>query len=253
MEVGVNLFSLRTLLSDEKGVFETFEKLKDMGVSYIQFSGAKYDADMLVKASEILPIVLTHVSYDRIVGDTDALIEEHKRFGCYNIGLGGFVIDALFDKEKCISTIDALEKAAVKCLENGMKLTHHHHSLEFKKLFGDKTVFDMILERAPHLNITIDTYWLQHGGVDVCDYIKKIGHRCECIHLKDYVIAGKTYEELKPAFERVGYGNMDFHSIMKAAKESGIKYFLIEQDDACEKENPLGQIGDSVNYCRREL
>ena len=253
MEIGLNLWSIRTMLSDEKNVLQTFEKLKEMGISYVQYSGCVYNVDVLKKAAKVLPIVLTHVPYDRIINDTDKLIEEHKEFGCKNIGNGCFPYQGLFDKEKCIEIIDNLERVAIKMEENGMKLFHHHHSIEFNKLFGEKRIWDVLMERAPHLNITLDTYWMQYAGAPVNEYIEKLSGRVGCIHLKDYIIEGDTPETLKPAFERVGYGNMNFHDIVSAAKKSGTEYFLIEQDDACDKPNTLGLIEDSVNYCRSEL
>ena len=88
MEVGVNLFSLRTMLQTERGIYDTFTALKKAGAAYVQYSGGLYNVTVLKNAAEILPVVLTHVPYERIVNDTETLMEEHAIFGCKNIGLG---------------------------------------------------------------------------------------------------------------------------------------------------------------------
>ena len=90
MNAGLNLFSIRTLIDTEEHFLETAKKLKEMGYSYLQFSGAEFDADRIKRVSEAtgLPIVLTHVPMDRILNDTAALMEDHAKFGCHNIGLG---------------------------------------------------------------------------------------------------------------------------------------------------------------------
>ena len=87
---GINLYSLRNSIKTEPELLETAFKLREMGYSFLQFSGTAFDADMIKRVSDEsgLPFVLTHVPMDRIIGDTEALMEEHARFGCKNIGLG---------------------------------------------------------------------------------------------------------------------------------------------------------------------
>ena len=71
MEVGVNLFSLRTMLQTEREIYDTFTALKKAGAAYVQYSGGLYNVTVLKNAAEILPVVLTHVPYERIVNDTE--------------------------------------------------------------------------------------------------------------------------------------------------------------------------------------
>ena len=108
MEVGVNLFSLRTMLQTEREIYDTFTALKKAGAAYVQYSGGLYNVTVLKNAAEILPVVLTHVPYERIVNDTETLMEEHAIFGCKNIGLGCYPAEGLFDKNKCFEIIEAL-------------------------------------------------------------------------------------------------------------------------------------------------
>ena len=89
---------------------------------------------------------------------------------------------------------------------------------------------------------------------DLWDLIRALKGKINCVHLKDYGMAGGPSPwDIKPTFERVGYGNLDFKKIVPVCKESGATYFLIEQDNAVSFDDPLGQIRDSVEYIRREL
>ena len=101
MSFGLNLYSIRNLIANEADFLDTATRLSEMGYSYMQFSGAPFDADMIKRVSEKsgLPVCLTHVPYDRIVHDTAALMEEHSRFGCRYIGLGAMPLDNIKNED----------------------------------------------------------------------------------------------------------------------------------------------------------
>ena len=107
---------------------------------------------------------------------------------------------------------------------------------------------------APYINFTLDTYWIQYGGNDVVETIKKLKGRIECVHFKDYMIAvnaeGKGFE---PRFAPVGDGNINFARALEAAREAGAKYFLVEQDNAALLPDTLGQVERSVKYVAANL
>ena len=258
MEAGINLFTLRQAIKTEEEFLATANRLREMGYSYMQFSGAPFDADMIKRVSDAsgLPVVLTHVPMERIIEDTDALMEEHARFGCKNIGLGMMPKRVIADESACKAKIDELERAGERMAECGFKFFYHHHNFEFYKHNGE-TVFDYILKNTKHINFTADTYWLQYGGVDVCEYLKKLSGRCECVHLKDYrqkfVIKDDGKPDFVPEFAPVGDGTVNFKSAVAAAKESGAKYFLVEQDNAPSFENPFAEVERSIKYIREVL
>ena len=114
--LGLNLFSIRNYLDTEEHFLEAAKALKEMGYSYIQFSGAPFDPQMIKRVIDAtgLKVVLTHVPMDRILNDTEALMDEHASIGCYNIGLGMMPIDAMKDEALCRETIDKLNEAGAK-------------------------------------------------------------------------------------------------------------------------------------------
>ena len=257
MEFGLNLYSVRNLVGTPEGFRETCHTLKEMGYGSIQISGVPYDPELIKSVSEEtgLPVVLTHVGIDRILNDTDALMDEHAYFGCQNIGLGSFPFTAMEDYEKMVEQIAQLNEAGEKMAKRGFKFFYHNHHYEFFK-HGDTTVYDYMIENTPFVNFTLDTYWLQYGGVSIVKYVKKMKDRIDCVHLKDYRIVhkkGKTPEDfgpVEPAYAPVGDGTLDFDEIIPAMKASGTKYFIVEQDNAAYLPDTLEQVGRSIRYLK---
>lgn len=256
MEFGLNLYSIRNLLKTEEGFLDTTHKLCEMGYDCMQFSGMPFDADMITRVSREsgLPVVLTHVPMDRILDDTDALMEEHSRFGCTRIGLGMMAVKYMTDESEFKSMVERLERAAQKMSENGFSFFYHNHHYEFRRT-GDITLMEYMLQNAPHINFTFDTYWAQYGGVGVLDYVKKLNGRIECVHLKDYMVNFSTNAEGKlsvaPLYAPVGDGNINFKEIIPEMQKSGTKYFIVEQDNATDLPDPLGQVERSIKYLKK--
>lgn len=256
MKVGLNLYSIRNLIQTEEDFLQTALKLKEMGYSYMQYSGAPFDAEKIKRVSEAsgMPVVLTHVPYDRIVNDTEKLIEEHLSFGCKNIGLGMMPMDLLIDEALCKEAVYKLNEAGKIMAEKGVKFFYHHHHYEFIK-HNNQTVFDYIVETAPYINFTLDTYWLQYAGKDILATLDRLKGRYSCVHLKDYEIYINTNKNnsIEPTFAPVGDGNIDFKTIVKKMKEYNVEYYLVEQDNAAIRPDTLNQVERSIKYIVKEL
>lgn len=256
MQAGLNLYSIRNYLDTEERFLEAAMALKEMGYSYMQYSGGAFDADRIarVSARSGLPVILTHVPMDRIINDLQALMEEHEKFGCKNIGLGAMPPDAIADEVKCKSMIEQLNRAGETMQQNGFSFFYHHHHFEFFK-HGEQTVFDYIIENAPHINFTLDTYWLQYGGVDIGNTIDRLKGRICCVHLKDYMITNAPDKPgaFTPVFAPVGDGNIDFASLIPRMQAAGAQYFLVEQDNAATLPNTMEQVERSIRYIKNHL
>ena len=97
---------------------------------------------------------------------------------------------------------------------------------------------------------------MHYGGEDPAAFFGKLNGRTQCVHLKDYRIDRERGEDsvwLKPAFAPVGSGTLDFKKIVAAAKQAGAEYFFVEQDDACDYPDPLGEAKKSIDYIKEKL
>ena len=264
MNAGLNLYSIRNLIETEESFLDTAKKLKEMGYSYLQYSGGPYEPDRIRRVSEAtgLPIVLTHVPLDRMRNDLDKLLEEHESFGCKNVGLGSIPIaeliseDGVIEEKKCKATIAELESIGAAMAAKGFKFFLHNHHFEFMRMSNGERIFDYMVENAPHINLTLDVYWLQYAGMDIIATAKQLAGRIGCVHLKDYAVLktpGGEMFDLHPTFESVGYGNIDFKAVVPALKEAGAEYFLVEQDNAALLPDTLHQVERSIRYILNEL
>ena len=259
MNAGLNLYSIRNLIKTEEDFLDTAIKLREMGYTTLQYSGGEFLPDRIKRVSEAagLPVCLTHVPFDRIINEPEKLMEEHALFNCKSIGLGALSSKLLLDESELKKAIESLNKAGELMRQNGFRFCYHHHSFEFFKL-GEETVFDYMLKNAPCVDFTVDTYWLQYGGVDVLKTIDRIGDRMAYLHLKDYKIAAKPKDDgvsfkYEPDFAPVGDGNMDFVAIIEKAKTMNVAGFLVEQDNAALLPDTLEQVKRSIDYIKKNF
>jgi sugar phosphate isomerase/epimerase len=119
----------------------------------------------------------------------------------------------------------------------GMKILIHNHAGEFEKLENSqKTQYDVLLaETDPALvAMQLDIGWARVAGQDVLKMFRKHPGRYELWHIKD-VIGLKNAEpgkRPKTTFVPVGQGEIDYKPLFAAAKLAGMKYFVVEQDNA---------------------
>lgn len=254
MKFGLNLYSIRNLIDTDDKFIDTCLKLKAAGYDFLQYSGIEFKVDKVKRElDEVgLPVYLTHVPMDRILNDTDALIKEHKEIGCRNIGLGG----VFKPMQEFKPLIDKLRVAAKKISDAGLKFFYHNHMHEFSKDETGKTYYDYIIETAPEINFTLDTYWVQRGGVDFYDLVKRIAGRVDCVHLKDHSVILDGDPEKCVFINKecpCGDGTLDFHKMIPAVLDAGAKYLFVEQDNAAEKEDSLGEVIKSVIYLKNNF
>ena len=249
MLIGAQLYSARKYLETKEGIDEAFRRSKEAGYDCVQYSGApdggNFDPEYLKSVIDKyeLPVVLTHVSFDRLLNETENEIKKHLAIGCRNIGIGGVPTEKLVDEEKLKELALQLNVITEKVTAAGCKFYYHNHSIEFFRLPCGKTVLEYLVENVPGMNITLDTHWVQRGGADVLETIEKLAGRLECVHLKDYAVNSKWEAKFAP----VGDGNLNWKKILPAFEKAGAKYALVEQDDAQEYGEPFDCLIKSRN------
>ncbi len=254
MKIGIQLFSVRKCLETPEQMDETFKRVKEMGYQCVQLSGfqhvkekgAGFDVEQVnaLIAKYGLEVNLTHIAPDRLENDLDAVIADHKAIGCANIGLGsmpgvwGKFNEGGVDEAFVAEFVEKYDAIAKKIAEAGLKFFYHNHAFEFVKLPSGQTIMDYIIEKSKYINFTLDTHWLQRGGVSIIEYIKKLNGRIECVHLKDYIMVDNNTVKFAP----VGVGVINWADVVSTLKECSVKYAFVEQDDAVDYDDPFGQI-----------
>ena len=92
--------------------------------------------------------------------------------------------------------------------------------------------------------------------MDILSTIDRLHGRIGCVHLKDYSVQwnnDSTGFPMLPQYERVGYGNLDFKTIVPRMRQAGAQYFFVEQDNAADLPDTLNQVECSIRYILAEL
>ena len=236
MKTGAQLYTVRLFTQTAPDFRETMRRVAEIGYETVQLSATGSEITPQI-AREIademgLKIVLTHSDINRIRKDTEQLIRDHEVMGCRYIGIGS--MPEKYRNPDWIRrfAVDFKEPARM-IKEAGMRLMYHNHAFEFEKT-GGTYLMDYLLDAfAPdELGITLDTYWVQTAGGDVCQWIERLADRIPCVHLKDRGIVNGQ-EVMAPVME----GNMNFPAILEALKKTDCEYALVEQDTCLE--NPF--------------
>jgi len=234
MILGAQLYTVREFTQTERDFDKTIRKIADIGYKTVQVSAigpipAQTIADIL--ASHGVSCVITHTNPLRIKDETEAVIAEHRITGTDYIGIGMMPQEYRGSLDGVKRFVADYSKAAELIHAAGMTLMYHNHDLEFEK-FDGRLVMDHIADN-PLIGFTLDTYWVQAGGADPCQWLRKLSGRVDVIHVKDM-----AWRDGGQRMCEVMEGNLNWPGIIEAAKDAGVIHAMVEQDD-CHSADPF--------------
>ena len=140
--------------------------------------------------------------------------------------------------------VEVFTKSGEACKKNGVQFAYHNHVSEFDEVGGHRP-FDYILNNTEKdlVKMELDLGWATKAKQDPVQLFKLHPGRFPLWHVKDL---DKT--TLEPT--EVGAGYIDFKRIFDNSKESGMKYFFVEQDGA---PKPLEDVTASYNDLKKML
>lgn len=167
--IAAQMYTLREYTQTPEALRESMRKVSSIGYQAIQISGIGPMDPRLVKeyADEFnLKICATHVPWDRLVNDLDALAAEHKLWDCKYIGLGSLPAEYQTSQEG-YRTFAKLASGIARTLkeEYGLQFVYHNHDFEFER-FDGLTGMDVLLQDSdPEVfGFELDLYWVQAGA-----------------------------------------------------------------------------------------
>ena len=242
------LYTIREYTKTLEDFDASMKKVADMGYTAVQVSGIGPIPHKDVKAvtdNYGLKICITHVGFDYLQDDIDSAIAQHKLWDCPNVAIGS--LPQSYSGSEAGFRQFAKDASAVgkKLAEADLTFSYHNHSFEFVR-YGGRTALDIIYAESDpqYLKAEIDTYWIQHGGGDVREWILKMKDRMPVIHFKDMVMV-----DGKQTMAEIGEGNLNWPGIIKACEVVGVAWYAIEQD-VCQR-NPFESLEISYNNLRK--
>ena len=265
LPVAVQVYSVRK--DAEADLRGTLEKIKEIGYDGVEFAGlyGNDPAEIKKMCEEIgLIPISAHVPYRDMIKDPEGVLADYATIGCKFVAVPYLVPEDRPGTEgfpEVIKNVKILGEVAKKL---GMTLLYHNHDFEFIKLDG-KYALDILYEEVPAdlLQTELDTCWVNVGGENPSEYVKKYSGRAPVVHLKDFF--GEKSEDMyeligiekkapkRPGnfeFRPVGSGLQDFPSILKASEEAGATWVVVEQDNPSMGLTPMESIAKSREYLK---
>ncbi|GAB2545504.1 sugar phosphate isomerase/epimerase family protein [Spirosoma aerophilum] len=249
---GVQLYSARDVLpKDPKGIMT---QLANMGYKQFEsFSGAQgflWGLEPKEMKSFLdglgVKMVSTHFNFRGDMEKPDGLKKSIEM--AHGAGLTYLLCPYIgpqktWDDWKKIA--DMFNKAGEEVSKAGLKFGYHNHDYSFRPLDG-KLPQEYLLANTDPKNVMfeLDLCWIDVAGVNTAEHLKKYGKRYELCHVKDY-----TVQAGKPVQNDLGKGNVDFKKTLRVAMDSGIKYFLVEQEEYAE--SPMVSLKNDAEYMKK--
>ncbi len=262
--VAVQAYSVRGDVKENMRA--ALEAIKEMGYDGVEFAGlygnSPEDVKKMCEEIGLVPLS-AHVPYLNMVENND-LLKDYATIGCKFVVVPYLSGDYRPGTDKFGEVIENIKVLGAKANELGMTLLYHNHDFEFVKLDG-KYALDVLYEKvsADLLQTELDTCWVNVGGENPAEYIRKYAGRSPVVHLKDFYgeKSEDMYEligiastapkrpgnfELRP----VGSGIQDFPAILKACEESDVSWVVVEQDNPSMGLTPMECIKKSREYLK---
>lgn len=245
-EIGLQLYTLRDLMAED--FVGTLKKVSDIGFRAVELHhyGGLTPTELKRLLDDLgLRAVSSHVALTRLEDEMDVVIDEAKSIGLEYIVCPYLPEERRGSKADYDALIAILGKAADACNAAGLKLAYHNHDFEFTTFDGTPALDLLLGALEPKgAQMELDVYWAHKAGYQPTDYLRRYAGRSDLLHTKD--VSKDTGE-----FETVGKGVLDWNAIFAAAKEAGVKYYVVEQDRC--PGDPLESIASSLAFLRESL
>jgi sugar phosphate isomerase/epimerase len=259
-KVGVQLYTLRNQIGkDAKG---TLKKVAELGFGEVEnfgYSGKFFGMTPAEYKSVLGDLGLTapsgHYMYGNfgnkkipgtVLNGWEKAVEDAAAIGQQYMVIAYLMPEERGDIDNYKRTAEGISKAAEVCKKSGIQLCYHNHDFEFEAQNGILP-FDILTKETPAelVKIELDLYWASKAGQDPVSLFKQHKGRIALWHVKDMDNTPKKH------FTEVGNGVIDFASIFKNAKASGMKHFFVEQDEC--PGSPFDSIAKSIGHIKSNL
>lgn len=234
--ISLQMYTLRDYTQNKENMADTLDKVGKIGYRNVQISVPGYLTTVELKSM----LDANGLSADSVFAPTGSIVEKISDIIRTASTLNTNVVrtdsipEALRDSDEGYRKFaEALNKEGKILRENGITFLYHFHAFEFIN-FGDIRGIDILLNETDpdYVHFQPDVFWLTNAGVEPSSGLYMFKGRAEYMHVKDYAITKPTgeMESVPRSFAPVGMGNLNWPGILKAARDIGIRRFVVEQD-----------------------
>ena len=165
---------------------------------------------------------------DNVKHSLDTALAMNQKF----LNLPAFMPDHFSTRRGVERVVELLNEAGELCSKQGVLFGYHNHDWEFADVEG-VIPFEYMLEQteAGKVGYQLDVYWVAKAGRQANDLLNRHPGRFPSLHLKDIGADGN--------FADVGYGEIDFPSVVRTAIAQGAQHFFVERDNPPDPESSI--------------
>ncbi|MBR3504707.1 MAG: sugar phosphate isomerase/epimerase [Clostridia bacterium] len=244
MKTGVQVSSLKPLLTTEAQVYEACKKMAGLGCEAVQVQWVDPSVSVEAVAAALREVALRSVS----VQDFYSLVKENPDYYIrLNQLTGGEwlcvsrVPDHLKSQKGLAAYVGELRALQEKIAPLGQRLCFHPVAADYAPIDGVVPV-EYLLESMPDLQLCLDLYHLNRSGYAMPAWIAAHKGRICMVHFKD----GKD-GKLTPA----GQGGTDWDGVAQACVDAGVEYGFVEQETW--DRDPYECLGEALRWLNGQL
>lgn len=245
--VAVQMYTLRE--ESQKDFAGTLKKVAELGFNGVEFAGYGGLTAKEVKAllDELgLQAASSHVPLEELENNLSQVIEDQKILGSKYV-VCPYLMPDRRSEEDYQALISLLDQVGETCRREGITLCYHNHDFELDLLEDGRMALEAIFDDTISDNVKaeFDIYWLTKVGEKPEKWIDRYKNRTPLVHLKDMT---KDEEQF---FAELGTGGVDIESVLNIGEETGVQWWVIEQDMS--RRTPFESIEISINYLKTKL
>jgi sugar phosphate isomerase/epimerase len=233
-QIALQLYTVRRPLA--RDVAGTLNAVGRAGYQAVELAGLPpIDTPALAAAlaDAGLQPVSAHESLESLRADEAAAADRLNALGCPRLVVPSMPASDQGSADTVRRVGAELAGIADRLQSRGIRLAYHNHAFEFDPLDGT-TIWDALIGALPDtVDLEIDVYWASVAGRDPAELIASLGQRVRLLHMKDRAPGPE------PRDEPPGAGILPWPRIIEAARDAGVEWYIVEQDEPRE---PLADI-----------
>ncbi len=207
--------------------FATLRRLAGLGYKGVEGSAVLVGGaeENRRKREEIgMAAVSLGANVEKLTGGLDSLLADANAAGAEHIILWHRPCKT---RDDVLADAEMFNRVGERCAAAGVRFCYHNHDHEFRNAFdGDRAIDLLLAETNPdHVGFELDVGWVLYGGEDPVAFLRRHAGRFPAVHLKDVADLAE-----RGRFTAVGTGELDVRGVIAAGLETGVNWFVVEQD-----------------------
>lgn len=228
-KIGLQLFSLKDEFAHDP--YATLREVAAIGFEGVEFVGSFLRPIDLEKlklelGNNDLKVAGVAFEIEELEGGLDSILHLCHSINCPTVVMPSIRSGDCQSRSGLIDVALKMNYIANRCKTEGVTFLYHTHGLELKMVDG-RSGLEWLSGcwNSQLVRLEVDTYWVEHAGINAVDFMKQYGDQCSSIHFKD--MRDKTSKR----DTEIGTGVIDLFGVANEAMRHSVEWFIVEQEE----------------------